>query len=113
MNVRITDVEVSGPAGDVESNLRSQLLGGARQCFNIGLARGTAEPGKASLVLDVGPGGDVTEARVDESDRALGSDVVTCLARRAKMLRLTAVDSGPATVRVGLVFTKPVHDAGP
>ncbi len=112
-NARITDVEVSGRAGDVESNLRSQLIPGARLCFNHALALGMAEPGTLSLFLDINANGDVSDVRVDKSEPALGSAVITCVVRRAKRAQFTAVDAGTVKVRVGLEFTRSVYDAGP
>jgi hypothetical protein len=112
-NARITDVEVSGRAGDVESNLRSQIIPGARLCFDHALTLGMAEPGTLTLLLDIDSNGDVSDARVDKSEPALGSAVVTCVVGRAKRAHFTAVDAGTVKVRVGLEFTRPVYDAGP
>ena len=110
---RITDVHVSGRAGDVESNLRSGLIPRARLCFHHGLTQGVAEPGSLSLVLEIGSNGDVSDARVDQSEPSLGHEVVTCVVRSAQRMHFTAVDTGTVRVRVGLAFTRPVTDAGP
>ena len=110
---RITDVEVSGRGGDVESNLRSQLIPGARLCFEHALSLGMAEPGTLSLAIDIDSNGDVSDARVDKFEPALGSAVVTCVVGRAKRAHFTGIDAGRVKVPNSRATSRPDGETRP
>jgi hypothetical protein len=79
------------------------MKAGLRACFNRGLSTDPSQRGTLRVIVEIGPGGEVTDARAEGGDQ-LERETIACVLRRVRSATFLSPETGSATLAVPMTF---------
>jgi hypothetical protein len=104
-HVELAAPSLGAPVSNAEAVVRTQILPGAKRCYEDGLKSDPSQSGTLVLRIKVAPDGRV-ESVDAEGITGLSEQVVSCIVTVAKRVRFDAPGGNGATITVPFRFSK-------
>jgi hypothetical protein len=100
---------MSVPINNAEATIRSQIMPGAKRCYQRGLETDPSQAGKLVILIKVAPSGEVDSAN-PTTNTGLSAAVANCISRVAASAKFDPPGAAGSTIVVPFSFLKQTGD---